>query len=136
MRLEFWKAAVYIIQRNLWVGVGTGDVQRAFDKAYYRTNTKLSHEWRLRSHNQFLAITVAFGLTGLLVFLISIIYPALALRKKLSGLYWLFLSIALISFLTEDTLETQSGVSFFAYFNTLFLWLANSGKKPEPDQNL
>lgn len=136
MRLEFWKAAVYIIQRNLWVGVGTGDVQRAFEKAYYRTNTKLSHEWRLRSHNQFLAITVAFGLTGLLVFLISIIYPALTLRKKLSGLYWLFLSIALISFLTEDTLETQSGVSFFAYFNTLFLWLANSGKKPDHDQNL
>ena len=33
--------------------------------------------------------------------------------------------IALLSFVTEDTLETQSGVTFFIFFQTLFLWLAS-----------
>jgi hypothetical protein len=50
------------------------------------------------------------------------------LRKKLSPLYFAFLFIAVISFLTEDTLESQSGVTFFAYFNSLFLWLGYTAK--------
>jgi hypothetical protein len=136
MRFEFWKAARYIIERNLVFGVGTGDAPRAFEKAYYRTNTKLAYEWRLRSHNQFLAITVSFGLIGLLVFVISIFYPVIALRKKLHPLYFMFFIIAMISFLTEDTLESQAGVSFYAYFNTLFLWLASRSDEIVEDQNL
>ena len=137
MRFEFWKAAIYIIKRNVWMGVGTGDAQAAFNKAYYRTETKLAHNWRLRSHNQFLAITVSFGILGLVLFIFSLVYPVFVLRKKLSGLYFAFLFIALISFLTEDTLESQSGVSFFAYFNTLFLWLGfNSNPEDETNQNL
>lgn len=129
MRFEFWKAAVYIIKRNVWTGVGTGDANAAFEKAYLRTDTKLTREWRLRSHNQFLAITVAFGVLGLALFVFSLIYPAVVLRKNLPGLYFAFLFIAVISFLTEDTLESQSGVSFYAYFNTLFLWLGYSATK-------
>lgn len=134
MRFEFWKAAIYIIKRNVWIGVGTGDAQAAFNKAYFRTETKLTHEWRLRSHNQFLAITVSFGILGLAVFVFSLIYPVIALRKKLSGLYFMFLFIAVVSFLTEDTLESQAGATFFAYFNSLFLWLGSA--KEEEDQNL
>lgn len=135
MRLEFWKASIYIIKRNFWFGVGTGDVQTAFNKAYYRTQTKLSHEWRLRAHNQFLAIMVSCGIFGLLVFLFSLIYPVVVLRKELGALYYIFFCISVISFLTEDTLETISGVAFFVYFNTLFLWLAYH-KQKEKDQNL
>lgn len=134
MRFEFWKAAIYIIKRNIWFGVGTGDAQIAFDKAYYRTETKLTHEWRLRSHNQFLAITVSLGIVGLIIFVFSLVYPAITLRKKLPGVYFIFLFIAVVSFLTEDTLESQAGVSFFAYFNSLFLWLAYY--KQEQYQNL
>lgn len=129
MRMEFWKAAVYIIKRSPWIGVGTGDAQRAFTKAYHRTKTKLTHEWRLRSHNQFLAITVSFGVIGLAVFLFSLAYPSIVLRKYVHGLYFVFLLIAVVSFFTEDTLETQSGVSFFAFFNTLFIWGASFAKK-------
>lgn len=133
MRLEFWKAAIYIIQRNVWFGVGTGDVQLAFNRAYFRTKSKLTQDWRLRSHNQFLAITVAFGITGLGVFLVYLFYPLWKLRKQVNKLYFLFFIIAVLSFFTEDTLETQSGVSFFAFFNTLFLWLAASGKHESAD---
>jgi hypothetical protein len=135
MRFEFWKAAVYIIQRNPLFGVGTGDAPRAFEKAYYRTDTKLSREWRLRSHNQFLAITVSFGFAGLMVFLFSIFYPLKVLREKLHPIYFVFIAIALVSFVTEDTLESQAGVSFYAYFNTLFLWLAYRSEETR-DQNL
>lgn len=140
MRLEFWKAAIYIIKRNVLFGVGTGDAQNAFNKAYYRINTNLVHEWRLRSHNQFLAVAVSFGLVGLFIFIFYLFYPVLKLRRTLHPLYYVFFAIAIISFITEDTLESQIGVTFFAYYNTLFIWLGDfAGKEknnPVTFQNL
>jgi len=125
MRLEFWKTGSYIVHQHPLIGVGTGDIQDAFNDMYNYTNSKLDLVWRLRCHNQYLAITVAFGFMGLLVFLFYLFYPAFVLRKQLQYLYWPFFLIALLSFITEDTLETQSGVTFFIFFQALFLWLAS-----------
>lgn len=125
MRLEFWKTAIYIIKNNFLLGVGTGDAQLKFNEAYQHTNSSLIPEWRLRSHNQYLAVGVSFGVIGLLFFFFYLAYPCFKLHDKLHFLYWPFLIIVLLSFLTEDTLETQSGVSFFIVFQTLFLWLAS-----------
>lgn len=125
MRLEFWKTAAYIIRHRPFFGVGTGDIQDSFNMVYSVSNSKLDKAWRLRCHNQYLAIGVAFGFFGLAIFLFYLIYPAIILRKKLHYLYWPFFLIALLSFTTEDTLETQSGVTFFIFFQTLFLWLAS-----------
>lgn len=129
MRLEFWKTALYIISNHLAIGVGTGDVQQEFNIAYNETNSQLSKEWRLRCHNQYLAISVAFGVFGLSVFLFYLFYPAIRLKQQLHYLFWPFFIIALSSFITEDTLETQSGVTFFIFFNALFLWLASAERK-------
>jgi hypothetical protein len=125
MRFEFWKTATFIVYQNRVFGVGTGDIQDSFNTMYEKTKSKLDLVWRLRCHNQYLAITVAFGFFGLCIFLIYLFYPAIVLRKKLHYLYWPFFIIALLSFVTEDTLETQSGVTFFIFFHTLFLWLAS-----------
>lgn len=127
-RFEYWKAALGIIAGNPVLGVGTGDIQNAFTKQYEKNNTKLSKEWRLRSHNQYLSITVAFGLFGLAWFLFSLIYPAIRLRRFSDFLYASFFIVALISFFTEDTLETQVGVTFYAFFNAFFLFIHNPRK--------
>lgn len=131
MRLEFWKTACYLIRQFPLLGVGTGDVQDAFNIAYQETNSILDPVWRLRCHNQYLAISVAFGIIGFVLFLFYLSYPAWALRKTLHPLFWAFFSIALLSFITEDTLETQAGVSFFGFFYTFFLWMASVRKQEE-----
>lgn len=125
MRLEFWKTASYIIYDHPIFGVGTGDIQDAFNSMYVETDSKLDPVWRLRCHNQYLAIGVAFGFIGLVLFVFYLLYPAFILRKQMHYLYWPFFLIALLSFVTEDTLETQSGVTFFIFFQTLFLWLGS-----------
>jgi hypothetical protein len=121
-RFEYWKAACGIISENPLLGVGTGDVQKAFDEQYERNHTRLNKEWRLRSHNQYLSIAVAFGLFGLAWFLFALIYPAVKLKRLSDFLYFTFFVIAMVSFLTEDTLETQVGVTFFAFLNSFFLF--------------
>jgi O-antigen ligase len=104
------------------IGVGTGDVPEAFRRQYEISDSKLSMKWRLRSHNQYLSFGVAFGILGLIWFMYVLAFP----YTKHGDQGWLFSSffiIALLSMLTEDTLETQAGVTFFTFFYCLFMFV-------------
>jgi hypothetical protein len=128
-RFEYWKTAYSIIKQHYFIGVGTGDVQQAFNEEYIKINTPLDKRWRLRAHNQYLTIIVTFGVIGFIWFLFTLIYPAYKQGILFSYLYSSFLLIVLISFLTEDTLETQAGVTFYTFFNSFFLFINTSYKK-------
>lgn len=125
-RVEYIKASLNIIKENPIMGVGTGDISVAFNDYYEKSNSKLTRENRLRSHNQYLAITVAFGVVGLIWFLFSMLYPLFADKKNINYLYIVFLLIMMLSMLTEDTLETQIGVTLFAFFNSFLVFTINS----------
>jgi hypothetical protein len=120
-RLEYWNAAVSIIQKNWLMGVGTGDVQDAFDREYELTESRLLPENRLRAHNSYLTSWVSFGILGFLSFMLM---NLLFLKKHLNMkgfLPLMFILVAMVTFLFEDTLETQTGVSFFAFFYGFFI---------------
>ena len=124
MRLYFWKAALRLLHKHPFAGVGTGDVQDQLNITYVQTKSPLHPEWYKRPHNQFLTIAVALGAAGVLVFFVHLFYPLLLLRKKMPVLFWPFFVLAVTSFLLEDTLETQAGLSFYAVFNSLFISVA------------
>ena len=114
-RFEYLKAAKWILSRHLLTGVGTGDLPSAYDEAYNAQHSSLQPGWRLRAHNQYMSFGVAFGVPGM-IYLIFVLAWLLvyAIRHRLH-LFFAFLVIAAISFLNEDTLETQAGVTFFAF---------------------
>lgn len=117
IRLEFWKTGFHVFKRHFLTGTGTGDIENEFQEQYKMDKSELAQEWRFRSHNQIISMAATFGIFGLLYFLIVIFYPV-----WWSGNKFLYLSFALIFFLsiiTEDTLETQIGVTFYAFFNSL-----------------
>ncbi|MFL5754632.1 MAG: O-antigen ligase family protein [Bacteroidia bacterium] len=132
MRLEFWKTGLDIVRAKPLFGVGTGDVRKAFELQYRLNNSKLEESWRLRSHNQFLAIAIAFGIAGLLLFCTWLFLPPL-LQKNKHPLFALFFIIALLSMLNEDTLETQAGVTFYGFFYCCFLFSGSSLKERFPE---
>lgn len=121
-RLEYWKAAVGIIVDNPVKGVGTGDINDAFNKQYKEMELKLDKKFRLRAHNQYLRIAATIGLVGLALFLLFLFYPIFAARAWEEAMFIIFLIIFLMSMITEDTLETQVGATFFAFFYSFLLW--------------
>jgi hypothetical protein len=121
-RLEFWKASVGIIKDNWLIGVGTGDMNEAFQQQYEKMKSRLSPDQRWRSHNQFLSIFVGFGIFGLIWFLFAILYPPIALGKFRDYFFLVFFIIAMLSMMPEDTIESQMGVTFFALFYSFFLF--------------
>ena len=120
-RLNFSYTGTLIVKDNLWLGVGTGDVPDAFEAKYIEIDSRLTQENRKRGHNQLLTFIISFGIIGFIIWLISFVYPILKLSKD-RFIYGAFLVIALVSFIGDDTLETQAGVTLFAFFNSLFLF--------------
>jgi len=134
-RFEFWKTGWRIFRENPVLGVGPGDIDHAFQKQYIRDDSKLIAKNRLQSHNQYLSYLVSYGLIGLLIFL-AVICTFLYFSWKYADLTaLLFMVIACLSFIVEDTLETQAGVTFFAFFYGLSLgsvhWLKQQQKVHE-----
>jgi hypothetical protein len=121
-RLEFWKASIGIIRGNWLTGVGTGDMNLIFKSQYEKMHSKLSPDQRWRSHNQFLSVFIGFGIIGLLWFLVAVFYPPFMLRRQDDFFMFVFLIIAVLSMLTEDTIESQTGVTFFVLFYSFFLF--------------
>jgi hypothetical protein len=128
-RLEFWKASLGIINDNWLTGVGTGDMNEAFQQQYEKMKTKLAPDQRWRSHDQFLSIFVGFGIFGLLWFLFAILYPAIKLGKFKDYFFLVFFIIAMLSMTTEDTIESQLAVTFFAFFYSFFLFARKEDDK-------
>ena len=119
-RLAFWKAGIEIIKQHWLLGVGTGDVQTAFNAEYERNHSKLLPENRLRAHNSYLTSWITFGILGFVLFLIMNISFLVQQINERNLVGIMFILIAMSTFLIEDTLETQMGVSFFAFFYGMF----------------
>ena len=124
-RIEFWRASLGIIEDNWITGVGTGDLNEAFNDQYREMNSPLPEFFRWRSHNQYMAIFIAFGILGLAWFLFTIIYPPVKLGMFNDYFYLVFFVIISLSMLTEDTIETQAGATIYAFFTSLLLFGRN-----------
>jgi O-antigen ligase len=118
-RLEFWRAAWFIICGQPLSGVGTGDVKSAFADAYDQIDSKLDPQFRLRAHNQYLTMWLTYGIVGLLAF-IYVLFSGWKKPGNKRPLLRIFILISALSFLSEDTLESQAGVMFFVMFALLF----------------
>lgn len=120
-RLEYQKTALWVVKSNWLTGVGTGDVQKAMQEGYVERKTQLEPRLRLGAHNQFLSLIMAFGIAGLLIVLLlaGVMMKSAIAYKDLLLLG--FTVLALGSFLSEDTLETQAGATFFAFLSSVLL---------------
>jgi O-antigen ligase len=122
-RLAFWQAGWYIFQHSPAWGVGTGDLNSAFDEAYKASDSQLAEPFRLRAHNQFLSFALAGGPVGAILFVgVFIAMIAMSRRQESEWMATATLLFVLIFFLscwTEDTLETQAGVTWAGFFTGL-----------------
>jgi hypothetical protein len=126
-RLEYWKTGIQIINKNFFLGVGTGDIKDEFKKKYEENNSLLFSENRLEAHNTFLTFFITFGIIGFLYLLYFLVFSIWSSFKTLNFLGFAFILVITSSFFTEDTLETQMGITIFSFlFSLLCLYSKNN----------
>jgi len=117
-RIAFYQEYFPLLRENMWLGVGTGDLIQAGKPLFEDQQYNIPFN---KPHNQYLETAVKFGLLGLVFFMamwylsLRNVYPGL---RKLAYLFNLLLFVSMIS---DSTLGTQAGITFFMGFNALFL---------------
>lgn len=114
LRLVYWDIGWELLQNNWLTGVGSGDTKMAFNNAYKARSLDWNEKNKRRSHQQFITTGVALGVFGLCAFIFFLYQLKVKYTGSLKHLYNLSFLILITSFLWEDTLETQAGVSIFS----------------------
>ena len=122
IRVAIWQCSADILKKNWLTGVGTGDAQDALQDAYEERKFYFaSRHNTYNAHDQYLQQTIAFGIAGIIIFLLCLLVPlVLYIRSSQHTLYILFLVCFMIICLTDSILEVSKGVILYAFFNSLF----------------
>ena len=127
MRVEAWKTSIHVIEKNVLMGVGASNVEREIQHQYILDQTVLYRENRVGPHNQFLELTLAYGLVGGLLLLgIAILLVQLCCSNPA---VLALAAVFIISFMLESVLERQQGILVFCLVIFSFIPLSSKTKK-------
>lgn len=125
-RLQSIKIGSDIAKNNFLLGVGQGDVIDKYNAKYDEFDFCVPEESRITGANQLLNFIVAFGILGFLIIACSIVYPAKLMGAFSNNLFVIFFVFLLLAMLGEDTLNFQTGLSFFTFFYSFFVFLKHA----------
>lgn len=118
-RILRWRCAMEIIEKKPLFGHGTGEEIGLLKEKYLQKNMMLSYSEAFNTHNQYLAVLIKNGILGLIAFLLMLFYFFRIAIKAKDFIYFSFLIILSIGFFTENIIDANKGIFFFAFFNTL-----------------
>ena len=121
-RYLYIQASWSIAREHLLFGVGNGDVRQEFKLYYDAIDSPLVENQRGSVNNQYLSELIAFGLGGLIIFLVALVAPLFLAHRQRSFLASGFLILIMISMLSGGTLDCDTGAAFGGFFYSLFLF--------------
>ena len=133
-RYEYMRAALIVIRKNFWTGVGTGDLIGALGKEYVQLHSGLEKYVGFIAHNEYLDVFAAFGIFGFLYFLFALVYPPVKTQSFQDYFFLVFYVIMLFSMLSDDTMETHAGITLFAFFLSLCMFGKEKPEKWSPHE--
>ena len=124
-RVEYWRASWQLVRQHWLLGVGLGNHKTAVGEQLVRNGSSLVGKDRTGCHNQWFTFWLMGGIVVLLYFVLMLVYPFFEQKRKISFVYIAFFIILVGSMFTEDTLETQAGLTLFAVMNSILLYAFN-----------
>lgn len=112
------------------IGVGAGDIRNAMVDLY----TQHAQNETVKSkmpHNQYIYFLAATGIIGLIIFLLSALYPWLSRHRYRNMLYTVFMLMMLFACMAEHTLEIQLGTAYYLVFLLLIKKYIDDNARPQ-----
>jgi O-antigen ligase len=120
-RAKRWEIAIELIKQSPVIGFGSGAELPMLKEAWFKHKFYDSYLNGLNAHNQYLSFLLKGGLFALVVYLFALIFCLrLAIRKK-DPLFIGFLVLVGVVGLSENILDVNKGIFFYAFFLSLFV---------------
>tara|TARA_B100001093_G_scaffold409908_1_gene399046 strand:- start:1643 stop:2827 length:1185 start_codon:yes stop_codon:yes gene_type:complete len=123
-RTQIWEAAIEAIKQKPFFGNLQDSEKNVINFQHYMSGKYYFLDSNLNSHNQYLSITLKFGIIGLIIFFIYLFHCCKSLYKKKSSnqrLFTGFLLIMFTIFIIENILVRHHGIVLFAFGINYFL---------------
>ncbi len=127
-RLVRWEVAWQLIRASPWIGYGTGTEVSLLKARYFDKHLYSSYLHELNAHNQYLSFLLKTGLGGLLVYLALLVAGFRRAIRSRDAFFYGFLVIVVCVCFSENILDTNKGIFFFAFFFSLFFATSSLGK--------
>ncbi|MBB3054637.1 O-antigen ligase family protein [Mucilaginibacter gotjawali] len=122
-RVARWYAATALIRKAPIIGYGAGSEIGLMQEAFYKDKLYSSYLNRLNVHSQYISFLLKSGIIGLVIYLSTLAFGfKIAFRHK-DLLFFSFLVIVAIVSFSENLLDVDKGVIFYAFFFSFFFFL-------------
>jgi len=128
-RLSRWGVAVGIIRKASVFGHGSGSEIGLLQEGFYNKRLYNSYLHRLNAHNQYLSFLIKTGILGLVIYLVTLTFGFLVALKQKDLLFFSFMLLIAIVSLSENVLDVDKGVCFYAFFFSFFIFSSKNSKK-------
>lgn len=132
-RAKRWDLAINLVKESPVVGFGTGSEIPLLKEAYFENKFYDSYLNELNAHNQYLSFLLKGGVFALAIYLFTLFYCfRLAVRKR-EPVFIGFLVLITVTGLSENILDVNKGIFFYAFFLSLFVcsYLKQVSKPPD-----
>ena len=128
-RLARWDVAARLIKQAPVFGYGSGSEIGLLQDAFYLKKLYNSYLNRLNVHGQYLSFLLKTGILGLLIYLATLAFGFRIAFKQKDLFFFAFMMLIAIVSLSENLLDVDKGIFFYAFFFSFFAFSAESLKK-------
>jgi O-antigen ligase len=128
-RLTRWNVTGELIAKSPVIGYGAGSEIGLLHQAFFEKKYYSSFLHNLNSHNEYMSFMLKSGIIGLLLYLATL---TIGFKKSLESKDLLFFTfILLIAFvsISENLLDVDKGIIFYAFFFSFFMFSANNNNE-------
>jgi O-antigen ligase len=120
-RMLRWGLAWQLIQQSPLIGYGSGAEINILKDKYFENKFYKSYLVELNAHSQYLSSLIKAGIPGLVVFIYVLYYGFGRAIMRKDFIFLSFMIILSIVSVSENILDLNKGVFFYAFFYSLFL---------------
>jgi len=120
-RIDLWRASLEAFRKHPLLGWGTGGILKAMDYGMEQTGSTLSG-MNMKPHSQYLHLLLSLGLAGFIVTLLLFVFFFRQKKAHHSFMFMLFLVLFLVSFIGNNSLESQPGQDLFVFFSLMYAY--------------
>jgi len=126
-RLARWNMILQLAKRSPVIGYGSGSELKLLKEKYFENGMYNSYLQEFNAHNEYLSILIRTGLIGVFLFLYILYFGfASAISSRDVPFLGFMVIIAVVS-LSENILDLNKGIFFYAFFFSFFLWKDRPG---------
>ncbi|MDI1354694.1 MAG: O-antigen ligase family protein [bacterium] len=133
-RADRWYCALELIREKTGIGYGTGSEKAMLMTKYKRYDLQNAVINGYDSHNQYLAYGIKGGVFALTFFIMSVLFGLYISIKQKNFLYLAFILLFASACITENVLESNKGIFFYAFFNTLLCFSCLKNLTPSKEE--